>query len=82
MTDYRYYFVDDEDHVRGVASHVVCSDDAAASRIAKELLAEQCQHAKLCRYAAVEVWDRTRKVSRMTRVGSWSPPEPAKTKVR
>ncbi len=78
MTDYRCYFMDDQDHVRGVASHVVCADDSSASRIAKELLAEECQHVTLCRYAAVEVWDRTRKVSRLTRVGSWSPPESAR----
>lgn len=78
MTDYRCYFVDDQEHVRGVASHVVCPDDSSASRIAKELLADECQHVTLCRYAAVEVWDHARQVSRLTRVESWAPTESAK----
>ncbi len=82
MTDYRCYFVDDQDHVRGVANHVVCSDDAEASRIAKTLLAERCRHVEPSRYAAVEVWDRTRKVSRQTKVYSWPLPEPGKTGTR
>lgn len=68
MGDYRCYFMDNGDHVRGVVSHLACADDAEAARIAKNLLADKCQHLERCRYDAVEVWDRTRKVARYAKI--------------
>ncbi len=82
MTDYRCYFMDEEDHVRGVANHVAGGDDAEASRIAKALLAEKCRPPLPCRFNSVEVWDRTRKVSRFTKVCHWAQADLGKAETR
>lgn len=68
MTDYRCYFLDREEHVRGVFDHLVCSNDGEAARVAATLLSDKCQREERCRYDAVEVWDRTRKVARRAKI--------------
>ncbi len=67
MTDYCCFFVDNEDHVRDIAPHLSCRDDAEALRVAEKLLAEKLR-AEMWRVAAVEVWDNTRKVARRTKI--------------
>jgi hypothetical protein len=68
MSDYRCYFVDDQDHIRGVVSHLVSPDDAVAAHAARTLLAERCNREERCRYDAVELWDQTRRVARYRRI--------------
>jgi len=67
VSDYCCFFVDKEDHVRDILPHVSCSDDAEAVRVAEKLLAEKLK-TEQWRFAAVEIWDHTRKVARCTSV--------------
>ena len=67
MSDYCCFFMDNEDHVRDIAPHVSCLDDAEAVRVAEKLLAEKVQ-AEIWRLAVVEVWDNTRKVARRKKI--------------
>ena len=54
---YRFYLLDDGDHV--VAAHEIeAGSDEEASDLAAAMLREQTRH------PAIEVWDRTRKVCR------------------
>lgn len=67
MADYCCFFVDKDDHVRDVKPHINCADDAAAVHVAEQLLAEKLQTERW-RFAAVEIWDQTRKVARCASV--------------
>jgi hypothetical protein len=61
MPDYRCYFRDENDHIKAVEVLVDCPGDGEAGRIAVTMLAERPM------YDAVEVWDKSRKVSRHVR---------------
>jgi hemerythrin-like domain-containing protein len=67
VSDYCCFFLDDDDHVRDIAPHVNCPDDAEAVRVAEKLLAEKVP-SDLRRLAAVEVCDSTRRVARRARI--------------
>ena len=56
MTDYRAYLVGPGDHIRAVR-HLDCADDQAAIEAARQFV-NGCD---------VELWERGRKITRLTR---------------
>lgn len=67
MTVYCCFFVDNKDLVRDIAPRVSCMNDEEAVRVAEDLLADKVL-TEPWRFAAVEIWDDTRKVARRNRV--------------
>jgi hypothetical protein len=58
MANYRFYFLNSEDHIVAVAQSVDCASDADAKLIAVRVLGEQQKH------PCIEIWQSNRKVSR------------------
>lgn len=68
----RFYWLDQDDHIRAPSEEVECADDADALDKAAEKI-KAAQNA-----AAIEVWDRARRVGKVTAsaagAGQASPP--------
>jgi hypothetical protein len=61
MADYRFYFLNVENKIVGVHETRDCTDDAHATEMAAELLAEKEKH------PCVEIWDGPRKIGKHCR---------------
>ena len=58
MANYRFYFLNSENHFVSVVENSDCENDAAAQQHAVKLVSEQSK------YPCVEIWDGARMVSR------------------